>query len=132
MQEVLMVLALGFALDDGHFEHWESVDSQLKEEINLKLSPFFRGPVGVVFVDFGTLATTSNNWGEPILVPKKDEGHDGRKRIKQAVITEFKNINGFPVPDFSLVLHVDQFVYSIPHHVVVTIFCYLRFYLSFT
>lgn len=88
VEEVLVVLPFGFAFDDGHFEDRESVDSELEEEVDFEFGSFLGGPVGVVFVDFGTLAAPTNNGGEPIFVSKKHKGHDGGERIEEKVVAE--------------------------------------------
>ena len=121
MKEVLVVLALSFAFDDGHFEDRECVDSELEEEVDFEFGSFLGGPIGVVFVDFGTFAAASYNGWEPIFVSEEDEGHDGGEGVEETVVAELEDVDGFPIPDFAFVLEVDQLVDLVAHQVVVAV-----------
>ncbi len=72
-----MKLPFCLPLDDSHFKNGESMNSQLEQEVNLKLGSLSLRPVWVVPVNFRTLTTTTDDGREPILLSEKYVSDNG-------------------------------------------------------
>lgn len=127
-----MEFFLCFSFDNSHFEYWKSMNTKLKQEVNFQFCSFLCRPIRVIFVNFWTLSTTANYWGEPILFSKEDISNNCCEWVKAAVKAQFENIRCFFVSDLSFIFLIDKLIDFVPHKVIVTVFGDLNIRNKFT
>jgi len=108
VEDVLVKLPLGVALDDEHLEEGEGVDAELDHEVHFEFGGGVHWPAGVLLVDLGAGAAAAGNGGEPVLTAEEVVGEDGDEGVEDAVEGQFEHEVGLVVALVCLVLGVDD------------------------